>query len=316
MYRHIAVPLDGTRESHTALHWALTVARLADCSIDLVTVAYPPAYGTELYGAAVTDATDVDRMMLDAGQRLRRIADEMAALGIRVTSTVLKGAVPSTLADHLHNSGCDLVVFTAHDRGRLEYLLLGSVSHSVVRHVHLPVLLVRAGADALPLTTTAAIRHVLVPLDGSTFGAMIVPHAAALAELMGADLTLLGVVEPTLATAALTPGLGSLPDVPAAPPAAAFDAEHDDTQSRLHSEVLEQTAGPLRARRLTVRVDVIVDARPAHAILAYAKQHDVDLIAMTTHGRGALKRLVAGSVSQKVLRSSPTAMLLYRPELG
>jgi nucleotide-binding universal stress UspA family protein len=40
----------------------------------------------------------------------------------------------------------------------------------------------------------------------------------------------------------------------------------------------------------------------------------MDVIAMTTHGRGAMKRLVAGSVSEHVLRHSSVPMLMYRPE--
>jgi nucleotide-binding universal stress UspA family protein len=51
---------------------------------------------------------------------------------------------------------------------------------------------------------------------------------------------------------------------------------------------------------------------PAPAILAYARRHDVDLIAMSTHGHGGLRRLVLGSVADKVLRGANVPILLYR----
>jgi len=313
MYRRIAVPLDGTKTSQTALHWAVTIARRADCPIELVTVAYPPVHGSELYGAAVVDSADVDRMMREAEQRLHGLAKEIERLGVQATATILEGSVPSTLADHLHDTASDLVVMTTHDRGRLEQLLLGSVSHTVIRHVHVPVLLVREGDDEPPLTKPATLDHMLVSLDGSPFGEQILPHAATLAEVMDAEVTLLGVVEPMLAIAAATPGLGAPPDMPHALPGP-VDYGTDEERTRLQSRLLEQTAEPLRARQLTVRVDVVVDGQTAHAIVDYAKRHDVGLVAMTTHGRGALQRLVSGSVSEAVLRGTTTPMLMYRPD--
>ena len=316
MYRHIAVPLDGTRESHTALHWAVTIARIAGCPINLVTVAFPPVYGSELYGASVVDDTEVERMMHDSEQRLRGIAHEMEALGIRATATVLEGAVPSTLADHLHATATDLVVMTTHDRRRLEQLLLGSVSHEVIRHVHVPVLLVReSGGEPPPLTTPATVEHLLVPLDGSAFSAQILPHAATLASVMRADVTLLGVQQPTVAAAAASPGLGAPPDVPQILPAV-VDVGSDEERAESFTQQLQLAAEPLRARQLPVHVEVLVEGQPAHAIVEYARKHDIDLVAMTTHGRGALKRLVVGSVSEAVLRATPTPVLMYRPETG
>jgi nucleotide-binding universal stress UspA family protein len=314
MYRHIAVPLDGTRESHTALHWAVTIARIAACPINLVTVAFPPVYGTELYGASVVGATDVERMMHDSEQRLHAIADEIEALGIRTTATVLEGAVPSTIADHLHATATDLVVMTTHDRRRLEQLLLGSVSHEVIRHVHAPVLLVReGGGEPPPLTTRATVERILVPQDGSAFAAQILPHAATLATVMRAHVTLLGVQQP--AVAAASPGLGTPPDVPQIPPSV-IDVGSEEERVESFTQLLQRAAELLRARELPVHIEVLVDGQPAHAIVEYAKQHDVDVVAMTTHGHGALKRLVVGSVSDTVLRAVPTPVLMYRPERG
>ena len=314
MYRHIAVPLDGTRESHTALHWAVTIARGAACPINLVTVAFPPVYGSELYGASIVGDTEIDRMMHESEQLLRGIADEIEALGVRATVTVLQGAVPSTLADHLHATATDLVVMTTHDRRRLEQLLLGSVSHEVIRHVHAPVLLVReGGGDPPPVSARATVEHILVPQDGSTFAAQILPHAATLAEVMRAEVTLLGVQQP--AVAAASPGLGTPPDVPLLP-LPVTDAGSDEERAESFGQLLQRAAEPLRARRLPVHVEVLIDGEPAHAIVEYAKQREADLVAMSTHGHGALKRLVVGSVSETVLRAVPTPVLMYRPEVG
>ena len=63
---------------------------------------------------------------------------------------------------------------------------------------------------------------------------------------------------------------------------------------------------------LKVETLVVVSGRTAHAILDAAERHAADLIAMTTHGRGA-SRLVLGSVTDKVLRDGPLPMLLLHP---
>ena len=56
----------------------------------------------------------------------------------------------------------------------------------------------------------------------------------------------------------------------------------------------------------------VVEGTPGTAILDYANKHDISLIAMSTHGRGGLGRLVYGSVANSVLRHSDVPLLLIR----
>ena len=316
MYRRIAVALDAGPEGRSALRWAITIARRANCPLDLVRVAVPAVHGGELYAAAVLSPADAERMERESEQGLRDVADEVASAGVRATPVVLRGKVPSALADHLRSSEADLVVMTTHDRGRLERLLLGSVSGEVMRHAHIPALLLRARDNGAGAYTVAdvepEVQRILVPLDGSPFGEQILAPATTLARVMNASLTLLSVIEPILATAALAAGIdGSM----AAPFASrSVNPEEEEERVALESAALERTAARIRLLTLSVDTRVVVDARPAHAIVEYASRHRSDLIAMTTHGRGGLKRLVAGSVSESVLHAADTHMLLYRPE--
>jgi nucleotide-binding universal stress UspA family protein len=129
---------------------------------------------------------------------------------------------------------------------------------------------------------------------------------------MNASLTLLSVVEPMLANAALATGIDGVPAAPLV--AHPTDAEGREEQTALESATLERTAARIRQLDLSVDTRVVIDARPAHAIVEFASRNQIELIAMTTHGRGALKRLVAGSVSAAVLHAAVAHMLLYRPE--
>ncbi len=312
MYRRVAVALDPTTESGHALRWAVTIARRSNCPLDLIHVASTATYGTDLYGAAVLRDDDVEQMQRDAEQRLRRLADEIRSTGVVATPVVLQGQVASSLGDQLRESGADLVVLTTHDRRRLERLVLGSVSEAIVRHTHVPVLLIRAREGAPPpIGTPVTATRILVPLDGSPFGEQILPHAVRFAQVMESELTLLGVVEPMLA-AAIATEMGGPPSA-AFMPATTVDGRTEE-RAALESDALKRAAEPLRAQRVTVRTTLLTHGQPGHAIVEYAKQHKMDLIALTTHGHGALKRLVAGGVSEHVLRHSSVPVLMYRPE--
>jgi nucleotide-binding universal stress UspA family protein len=309
MYRLIVVPLDATTASERALPWATSIAAAADCPVRLVRVATPaPAVGTELYGAVVLDAAAVAEMRRESERSLGTLAGQVAATtGLGVTSVVLDGGLPDALVDHVRESGADLVVMTTHDRGRLERLLLGSVAESVVRRLNVPVLLVRADDGAPAAERPPALSHLLIPLDGSEFASAVIPHAVTLAALTRAEITLLSVVDPMLAAA--SEAIGDADALQIAPRAT------DDVEGEvvLDSVFLERTARSLRARGLAVRTAVVAERQPARAIVDYAAQHAVDLIAMTTHGRGAVRRLFAGSVADGVLRTAPTPILMYHP---
>jgi nucleotide-binding universal stress UspA family protein len=75
---------------------------------------------------------------------------------------------------------------------------------------------------------------------------------------------------------------------------------------------LEQLADRLRGQGHPVEAHVIIGP-PAIAILDYARVHAVDLIAMATHGRGGVARMLLGSVADKVVRGAGTPVLLRRP---
>jgi nucleotide-binding universal stress UspA family protein len=81
-------------------------------------------------------------------------------------------------------------------------------------------------------------------------------------------------------------------------------------------QYLERAAGPLRARGLPVQTEVVINRPAPLAILDVARARAVDLIALETHGRGGLARLVLGSVADKVLRGASTPVLVYRPLAG
>jgi nucleotide-binding universal stress UspA family protein len=149
-------------------------------------------------------------------------------------------------------------------------------------------------------------RRILVALDGSATAEQVLPHVEALAERFGSTVVLLRAVTPPerLMAAVVEPGTGVGVD----PETFQNIGQAERADAR---EYLEKTAQRLEARGLSVDIEA-PEADAADVIVARASEQDVDLIAMTTHGRGGLGRLIFGSVAEAVLRAAPCPVLLVR----
>lgn len=141
-------------------------------------------------------------------------------------------------------------------------------------------------------------QKILVPLDGSKLAEKAIPYATELCK-GHTEVTLLQVVHIPLPLAA--------PDVSMAVP---MPDPQELRQEAL--EYLENIAEELRQDGINIKTAAIEQDVTADAIVNYAKEHDIDLIVMTTHGRSGFSRLVFGSVAESVVRQAPCPVLLIR----
>jgi nucleotide-binding universal stress UspA family protein len=143
---------------------------------------------------------------------------------------------------------------------------------------------------------------ILVPLDGSPFAEQALPAAAALARRMGARLHIVRVHEPPVMP------LGSGESI------IALDAEWIAALRAEEEEYLRRTANRcMEEYGLVARTDLLAGPS-ANAIVAAARDSGDALVVMTTHGRGGLSRAWLGSIADAVVRRSPVAVLLIRPD--
>ena len=311
MYRTILLPLDGSPFGEQALPLALEIARRAGAELRVVRVNFPLA---ALYAEAwpgLENTVDPalkgrSRAYLDAVvRRLRPLTGGKAA----VTSALLEGSVAEALHEHAVAAHADLVVMTTHGRGPVARAWLGSVADVLVRQLRIPVLLVRPEESAPGPDREPALRHVLIPLDGSPLPEQVLEPAVALGHLTTARYTLLRVIPPVI--------LGGF--TPTYPPAGGYEEllQQLETLHRQDREdalaYLDRVAKDLRGRGLEVETQVAVHEQPAVAILAEAKAHPDGFVALATHGRSGLPRLLLGSVADKVVRGSAGPVLVYRP---
>jgi nucleotide-binding universal stress UspA family protein len=298
MVLSILVPLDGSAFGEQALPLALAVARRARARLQVVHVHDPGADRLLTYYTLDPRVKESERAYLAAVDR--RLADRA---GVAVDTALLGGPVADALQEYAAASGADLVVMTTHGRGPLTRFWLGSVADRLVRLLPLPILLVRPREDAPPWEDPPALRRVLIPLDGSGLAERILEPALALGDLMRAEYTLLRVVQPVPPLGLGFPG--SVPYVrePSAPQPTLGEAR----------AYLDGVAKRLRARSRTVHTRVLVAPQAAAAILDEARAEGSQLLALATHGRGGLKRLLLGSVADKVLREASIPVLVQRP---
>jgi nucleotide-binding universal stress UspA family protein len=297
MFRKVLLPVDGSSFGEHALPCAVLAARRdgAELILALVHVQRVPA---------TTDMVlrdELQRWEAEYTEQEARYLNELAARVQQeydgpVTALLLSGEVAPTLEREVRQRAVDLVVMTTHGRAGMERAWLGSVADAVVRHVDVPVLLVRP-ADTPP-PPADGFRHAVVALDGSERAERALGPALALCGA-GCRVTLLRVAA---APAAITS--------PFLPHAARMTR---DQQERRRAAAEEYLAGQLRLlgdEGAAVSTAVVVDYHPARAILDYAAAHGADLIAVGTHGRGPVSRLVLGSVSDKVVRAAAVPVLV------
>jgi nucleotide-binding universal stress UspA family protein len=302
MYRTIMVPLDGSAFSEYALPLALTIARRAGATLNLVHVCVPPAPHDLLYRLQ-SDGDDISPRA-QGHLYLDHLADSLAARWeLPIIATVLDGPVGPALEAHARDVEADLLVMTTHGRGPLARMALGSVADTLVRALPMPVLLTRPREDVLDLLESVhedAYERILLPLDGSALAEAALEPALALGTLFGAEYTLLQAIDPPLLDYALTPY------------APVVDQRTLDAWREAARAYLERIADHLRARNLRVHIEVVL-GQAGVAIAEYAREQRFELIVLATHGRGGLARMVLGSTTDAVVRAVHGAVLVVRP---
>jgi len=224
--------------------------------------------------------------------------------GIRVVAEYVKGPVLQSIVNAAKNHQVDLVVMTTHGLTGLKRAWVGSVADSAMRSLNVPILMLRAHAPgAAKLEQPVQFQRVMIPLDGSPRAERIIDTALAIAGL-GGTFVLASSVPPV-------PFVPQLADPYAITPVI-VDPVATDQSATVTKRYLTKAAQYLAEKGATViERSVTVSSQTGAVLLDVAKAHDVDLVALATHGRGA-SRFVFGSVADQILRGSSLPILVCR----
>lgn len=314
MYRTILVPLDGSPFGEHALPLAVSLAKRAGASLDLMHVMAPFA---SIYaeGPLFLDDNLVEHIKERERKKQQEYLEEVAgrvraAVPLTVVTHLPEGDIPGQLCEQAAVENADLIVMTTHGRGPIARFWFGSITDELVRKAPCPLLLVHPSEGPADLTRDAAPHHLLLTLDGTPAAEQILEPAAKLAKMAGAHVTLVRVVRPVL-TAGYPVMDGSFVEM-----AGAMAEQIQLMQRQIKQEAadyLDRMAAGLAAQGLEVATRVDVEEQPAAAILHDAAECGADLVALETHGRRGLGRLIRGSVADKVIRAAPVPVLVHHP---
>ncbi len=319
MFKRILVPLDGSKRSERAIPVAARIARATGGTIVFVEVVLPPVeLGTytgdrtiELKPSAFARREEAAASYLESIRE--PYASELA--GINTELDLSAGAAAPEIYEAARLEGVDLIVLCSHGETGLKRWAFGSIAQEAVRHSPVPVLALNEHGIIPPMPDVAHPLRVLVPLDGSPLAEAAILPAAYLVTALSAspqgEFHLLRVVD-------LPSAYGKMKSQ-----AHISDLVHEEAKQEAEKyvkSVAERFTKDLAGFNLQVSSSTMDSADVARTIVQEAAQaRDVakatgyDLIAMATHGRSGLLRLVMGSVTEHVLGETPLPLFIVRP---
>ena len=299
MYKMIMVPTDGSGFDHEALRVALLIAQRCRADVRLVRV-FPTGafFGIE----SSPEAARISVQMLE--QERERIGGELQKLAAECRKTcdaqidvaLEDGPIPDALEAYASRNKVDLIVISSHGRGGIARLSLGSVTDMLIRRTAVPVLVVKPAASYLRTEAGELLRSIIVPLDGSRLAEQILPEARALAKAGGGRIKLLHVLASRTSVQMRSGELRWW--------------NKDVAAARAY---LARIAAKLHADGFITTSEVVVGDNIAEAIVEHAVSEKANVIAIATHGRSGVSRVIRGSVADVVTRTSRTSMLVLRP---
>jgi nucleotide-binding universal stress UspA family protein len=146
MFHNILVAIDGSPDAERALGHAIDLADCEHAKLTLFSaVPSPPAFAYATPGASAL--TDLDEKAREETEAIVRAARDRVPQGVSVTTVVKTEPAKPALLKQIAEGGHDLVVMGSRGRGAVRSALLGSVSHHVLHHSDVPVLIVRGERD-------------------------------------------------------------------------------------------------------------------------------------------------------------------------
>jgi nucleotide-binding universal stress UspA family protein len=276
--KHVLTLLDGSDYAAQALPIAKFVCESTGAKLSLLSVSKD------------NEDSEADSVLSDY---LCRVAEEIHATGIQVNCAIRYGSSAEITQEFVNEKNVDMVILTTHGgSGRKNWMREG-LSSKLVHLLDIPVFLVQvfeSGPAEAP-----QFGRILVTLDGSTFSEQTLPYARAFARAFDSELMLLC--------------------VPAVPESEKYRAPASVIQAIRNKEVasmkkfLNSVADTLKADGFTVRT-LVTGSYPAKTIVEIGKRESVDLILISSQGRGGLDLLFTGSVAQQVVQLSETPVFI------
>ncbi len=280
-YRKILVAIDGSLTSLHALEESFKLAQNEGSWLTVVSVI--PSYTGDLDLVAIGDVMASMRKPCD--EALKK-AEELAQKHKVMIKTVCDEGEPyERIIDLAQAENSDLIVLGRRGLRRLERVLVGSVTARVIGYSPVDVLVI-------PRDTTVGFKNVLIATDGSRYSSSAEKKAIDFAVSYGGALTVISVVDVPSELYAESPGT----------------VDELIKKAKTYVERVKKDA-----ESSGIKVETLVKEGEAYRVITdTARELSADIIVMGSHGRTGLRRLLMGSVTEKVIGYTPCPVLVVK----
>lgn len=292
MFEKILVPLDGSTLAERALWPAVTIAKAMRARLVLMQVVSQ----IPLVVADPQLYDEMNRMGEEGALAYLRSVSANCPAQVQVELVVDSGSPADALLDYAEQNSVDLIVMSSHGRSGVSRWVYGSVAEKMLRSAPCAVGVICARTE----TEMFSHKRILVPLDGSPLAEMALQPALDLATAVGAEVHLLRVTLPAhvmMETASMREVFTQI-----------AVEERVEAETYLQSKYMELPNDHLFFEVIMAKESV------AESIISYVREHNIDLIVMSSHGRTGISRWMYGSVAEKVLHGACCATLIIRGE--
>lgn len=307
MYGQILAPLDGSKQAEQALTVAGALARKTGGAVTAMRVISDRLAHS---GAAVAQGlkgSEPSSARRSAMDYLEDVSQGSGLSGVPVNAIVRNGVAAEEIIAEADRSGSDLIVISHRRHAPTTTLLFGgSVADQLMRQARVPVLVLHAENAAELIEVGDRPVRALVPLDGTPFGQEAIAPAIELLRALdggnGCALHLTLVIDPRRAFHYDTP---------------------ETEEMRQARDYLEETVESISAdpsnAGITVTWAVETDPEAVTGLgrvaerAAYGQADRFDVIAMASHGREGMSRLLSGSVTEALAHKADLPVLVVHP---
>jgi nucleotide-binding universal stress UspA family protein len=303
----IVVPLDGSALAEKALPFAVALARLRQQKLLLLRVVREQSFPER----SSVRTQEVE----EANAYLEQVKKEISQKGLpnwiaydQVETHVVTGRSAHDLGEIVNSLEASQVVMTTHGRTGFSRLLMGSIARDTLERLQVPAFFIRpVGLEqsALPMELMyqktgvpkpgeRSSGQIVAALDGTPEAEVILQPALELCKVSGFGLCLLRVIPP------YTPIVDGIN----------YRAGDETNKRRAEaSAYLERVRNRLAEPGIQIVLEVL-DGNPTKAILEYTRQGKASILAMASHTRSRMSRLMVGSVAEEIMDESHLPVLM------
>lgn len=284
-FKKVLIALDGSSLAEQVIALARSFARRYDAQIELVSVE------DEKVKENIHLTNDQrENIKSDLQEYIRLVSELIEEDGLRVRTHYRKGEAATEIDAVARETNADLIIMTTRGKFEIGQLITKSITQRVIQKTSAPTLLIRPTDNWR--SRRSEFKRILVALDGSEEAERVLPFIRAFANQFDSKVLLFSVPE----------------------------GSESESYSETIKNYLDSIALTLQQEDLEV-FTYVTGSGPARTILAVSQDEQIDLIMMSSHGRGGVARsdqIVIGSVAEKIVAKTlcPVFLLpLHREDM-